>query len=81
MLVMSLNNYYVESYALVTNNGQISNMFKTSIWVKQGGPLSPRLFAEYVEFNPKKTMYMGFLLPIKVKEKVENKKNKNIKII
>ena len=34
---------------MVMNNGEYFNIFKTNIGVKQGGPLSPRLFAMYVE--------------------------------
>ncbi|RMZ98410.1 RNA-directed DNA polymerase from mobile element jockey-like [Brachionus plicatilis] len=41
--------YYDKSLAMVTNNGEYSRMFKTTIGVKQGGPLSPRLFAIYLE--------------------------------
>ncbi|RMZ99708.1 RNA-directed DNA polymerase from mobile element jockey-like [Brachionus plicatilis] len=41
--------YYEESLALVQNKDQISSIFKTSIGVKQGGPLSPKLFSIYVE--------------------------------
>jgi hypothetical protein len=35
--------------AFVWNNGSYSALFKTTIGVKQGGPLSPRLFSVYVE--------------------------------
>ena len=46
---MSLINYYNDSMALISNNNEYSDIFKTSIGVKQGGPLSPRLFAMYIE--------------------------------
>lgn len=45
----ALVNYYATSIAYVLNNGEMSEVFKTTIGVKQGGPLSPRLFAIYVE--------------------------------
>ena len=35
--------------AYVINDNEISEMFKTTIGVKQGGCLSPRLFTLYVE--------------------------------
>ncbi|RNA34954.1 RNA-directed DNA polymerase from mobile element jockey-like [Brachionus plicatilis] len=41
--------YYSESFTIVMSNGLISGIFKTTLGVKQGGPVSPRLFAEYVE--------------------------------
>lgn len=41
--------YYSISIAYISNESEISNTFKTSIGVKQGGPLSPRLFSIYVE--------------------------------
>jgi endonuclease/exonuclease/phosphatase family metal-dependent hydrolase len=45
----ALVNYYAVSVAYVHNKNETSTMFKTTIGVKQGGPLSPRLFALYVE--------------------------------
>ncbi len=44
-----LKKYYDASSAYVINKGETSDQFKTSIGVKQGGPLSPRLFAIYVQ--------------------------------
>jgi hypothetical protein len=41
--------YYNCSSAYVCNNDVCSLLFKTTIGVKQGGPLSPRLFSIYVE--------------------------------
>lgn len=41
--------YYKASAAYVMNVGEMSETFSTSIGVKQGGPLSPRLFSIYVE--------------------------------
>ena len=41
--------YYSESKAKIKSNDEISDYFKTSIGVKQGGSLSPRLFAIYLE--------------------------------
>ena len=48
-ILASLMEYYNDSIAVVNNNNEYSKIFKTSIGVKQGGPLSPRLFAMYVE--------------------------------
>jgi hypothetical protein len=48
-LVKVIKAYYEISLALVNNNKCTSNLFKTSIGVKQGGPLSPRLFSIYIE--------------------------------
>ena len=45
----SLKNYYSNSMALVVNGSEISKFFKTTIGVKQGGPLSPKLFSIYAE--------------------------------
>ena len=45
----SLIKYYEVSYALVQNNEECSDVFRTTIGVKQGGPLSPTLFAIYIE--------------------------------
>jgi hypothetical protein len=44
-----IKNYYDNLRILVKNNGEQSDLIKTSIGVKQGGPLSPRLFAMYTE--------------------------------
>lgn len=48
-ILKSLISYYSDSMAIVQNDGENSNIFETSIGVKQGGPLSPRLFSMYVE--------------------------------
>jgi len=44
-----LMNYYSNSLAYVINDEDVSDLFKTTIGVKQGGCLSPRLFTIYVE--------------------------------
>jgi hypothetical protein len=44
-----LKTYYNDSIAFVDSNGKTSNAFKTTIGVKQGGPLSPKLFSIYIE--------------------------------
>jgi hypothetical protein len=41
--------YYSNSVAYISNGNMTSLLFKTTIGVKQGGPLSPRLFSLYVE--------------------------------
>jgi hypothetical protein len=49
VILLSLMSYYEGSCAFIENCGEISIMFITTRGVKQGGPLSPRLFAIYVE--------------------------------
>lgn len=48
-LMTLIKNYYGATKAMVKNNDEMSERFATSIGVKQGGPLSPRLFALYIE--------------------------------
>jgi hypothetical protein len=48
-LTTSLMKYYAQSSAYIIMNGICSDVFYTTIGVKQGGPLSPRLFALYIE--------------------------------
>ena len=48
-LTTSLLKYYSISKAYVLLDGEMSSIFNTTIGVKQGGPLSPRLFAIYIE--------------------------------
>jgi hypothetical protein len=48
-LVKAIKSYYDSSLALVCNNGLKSALFKTNIGVKQDGPLSPKLFAIFIE--------------------------------
>ena len=45
----SIKKYYDTTEAYVENNGEFSNKFKTSVGVKQGGPMSPKLFAIYID--------------------------------
>jgi len=45
----ALVHYYAVSVAYLYNKNEASSIFKTTVGVKQGGPLSPRLFAIYVE--------------------------------
>jgi exonuclease III len=49
LLTYILMKYYDISRAYVINKGEKSTVFKTTIGVKQGGPLSPRLFSLYLE--------------------------------
>ena len=42
-------NYYDCSYVYAVNEDETSSKFKTTIGVKQGGPLSSKLFAIYIE--------------------------------
>ena len=48
-LTSSLIKYNGASKAYAMLSGQVSEIFSTSIRVKQGGPLSPRLFSLYIE--------------------------------
>jgi len=48
-IIRILMTYYSDSQAIVINEEDESNIFKTTIGVKQGGCLSPRLFTIYVE--------------------------------
>jgi hypothetical protein len=41
--------YYTNTKACIINNGFMSDEFVTTIGVKQGGSLSPRLFSLYIE--------------------------------
>jgi retron-type reverse transcriptase len=45
----SLYKYYERSCAYVSNKGENSVLFKTTKGVKQGGPMSPKLYAIYVD--------------------------------
>ena len=45
----ALYQYYNNSYSYVQLNNAEGEIFKTTIGVKQGGPLSPKLFSIYVE--------------------------------
>ena len=46
---LALYNYYEIAQAYVVKDKQKSEMFSTTTGVKQGGPLSPKLFSTYVE--------------------------------
>jgi hypothetical protein len=48
-VVRALMEYYNNSAAIVANEEDTSSIFKTTIGVKQGGCLSPRLFTIYVD--------------------------------
>ena len=48
-IVRSLYNYYNKSKAIINIENNFSQIFETTTGCKQGGPLSPRLFAIYVE--------------------------------
>ena len=48
-ITTSLMAYYSNTKAFVLNNNIVSNIFTTTIGVKQGGSLSPRLFSLYIE--------------------------------
>jgi len=49
ILARALIGYYGASTAFVMNAGEVSESFKTTLGVKQGGCISPRLFAIYME--------------------------------
>ena len=48
-MLASLIKYYDNSLAIINNNTTTSAIFSTMLGVKQGGPLSPLLFAIYLE--------------------------------
>ena len=48
-LLLSIMSYYEISCVYIENNGEYSIIIVTTKGVKQGGPLSPRLFAMYIE--------------------------------
>lgn len=48
-ITRTLIQYYSQSQSIVECAGKYSNMFRTRLGVKQGGPLSPRLFTIYLE--------------------------------
>ena len=48
-ILLSVMSYYDVSCVYIENNGEFSTLIITTKGVKQGGPLSPRLFAMYIE--------------------------------
>ncbi len=48
-IIYSLIIYYNASYMFVLNDDEISSLFKTSVGVRQGGVISPKLFNIYIE--------------------------------
>ena len=48
-IISGLKNYYDCSTMLVSNNGEYSSIFRTTTGVKQGGVISPKLFAIYMD--------------------------------
>lgn len=48
-IIVSIINYYKESQMFVMNGVKCSDIFKTTDGVRQGGSLSPKLFAIYLE--------------------------------
>ena len=48
-IIYSLIIYYDASYMFVLNDDQVSSLFKTSVGVRQGGVISPKLFNIYIE--------------------------------
>ncbi|CAF1025673.1 unnamed protein product [Brachionus calyciflorus] len=49
LIISGLMNYYSCSNMLVSNNNQFSSIFKTTVGVKQGGVISPKLFSIYID--------------------------------
>ena len=47
--INSLINYYDISFAIIENDEEYSQLFKTTVGLKQGGPASPNLFSFYVD--------------------------------
>ena len=48
-IIKSLISYYNISHAIIENENEYSNLFRTTVGLKQGGPASPILFALYVD--------------------------------
>jgi retron-type reverse transcriptase len=46
---LTLRDYYSKSTIVIDNNNERSDPIRTSLGVKQGGPVSPKLFAIYVD--------------------------------
>ena len=56
---LSFKKYYCTAQAMVSNEGEQSGRFPTSVGVKQGGPSSPLLFSIYSEELIKRIKRMG----------------------
>ena len=48
-IIKSLISYYNISHVIIKNENEYSNLFRTTVGLKQGGPASPILFALYVD--------------------------------
>lgn len=48
-ILIAIINYYNDSLMLIENENEYSNIFKTSLGVKQGGKISPKLFSIYID--------------------------------
>lgn len=46
---MSIIKYYDDSLMIIQNGTEFSSLFKTTLGVRQGGIMSPKLFSIYVE--------------------------------
>jgi len=48
-IVMAIMNYYNVSQMMVMNDDETTELFKTTVGVRQGGTISPKLFNIYIE--------------------------------
>jgi hypothetical protein len=49
LIVLALMKYYGESYMLVMKEQEVGELFKTTVGVRQGGVVSPKLFSIYMD--------------------------------
>jgi hypothetical protein len=49
VIIIALINYYNQSQSIIENNNEISKLFKTTLGVRQGGTISPKLFSIYID--------------------------------
>jgi hypothetical protein len=48
-IIIAAVNYYSQSLMLVENGNEYSNLFQTTLGVKQGGKMSPKFFSVYLD--------------------------------
>lgn len=48
-LILAIMSYYNDSFMMVLKNGECGKLFQTTVGVRQGGVLSPKLFSIYID--------------------------------
>ena len=48
-IISAIINYYNESLMIIKNGVELSSHFKTTLGVRQGGTMSPKLFSIYID--------------------------------